>query len=103
MVDKLAAFSVPPAGAITGIAGANKAGGTQAAGQSFAALVDQFRDESISVAKASEKRAFEAVAQKADVLDVVTAVTNAEMTLETVMSLRDRVITAYKEIIKTPI
>lgn len=57
----------------------------------------------MNVAKASEKNALEAVAKKADVVDVVTAVTNAELTLETVLNLRDRVISAYREIIKTPI
>ena len=47
--------------------------------------------------------AFEAVAKKADVVDVVTAVANAELTLETVMNIRDRVMSAYQEIIKTPV
>lgn len=103
MVDKLAAFAVPPAGAITGLGGANQAGGTRATGESFAALVDQFREDSLNVTKQSEKQAMQAVAKKADLVDVVTAVANAEMTLETVMSLRDRMIAAYNEIIKTPI
>lgn len=103
MVEKLAAFAVPPAGSFTGLAGANKAGGTQPTGQSFASLIDQFQDDSMKVAKNSEKMAFEAVAKKADVVDVVTAVANAELTLQTVMNIRDRVMSAYQEIIKTPI
>ena len=57
----------------------------------------------MKVAKNSEKMAFEAVAKKADVVDVVTAVANAELTLNTVMNIRDRVMSAYQEIIKTPI
>jgi flagellar hook-basal body complex protein FliE len=42
-------------------------------------------------------------AGKAELVDVVTAVANAETTLETVISLRDRVITAYQEIMRMPI
>ena len=42
-------------------------------------------------------------AGKAELVDIVTAVANAETTLETVISLRDRVITAYQEIMRMPI
>ncbi len=38
-----------------------------------------------------------------DVVDVVTAVTNAEVTLETAIAVRDRIIQAYQSIIRMPI
>ena len=41
--------------------------------------------------------------REAELVDIVTAVSNAEVTLETVMAVRDRVIAAYQEIIKMPI
>jgi flagellar hook-basal body complex protein FliE len=34
---------------------------------------------------------------------VVTAVTNAELTLETVVAVRDRVVQAYQDILRMPI
>jgi flagellar hook-basal body complex protein FliE len=37
------------------------------------------------------------------VTDVVTAVTNAEVALDTVVAVRDRVISAYQEIMRMPI
>jgi len=44
-----------------------------------------------------------AVAGNADLVDVVTAVSNAEMVLESVTAVRDRVISAYQEIMRMPI
>ena len=43
------------------------------------------------------------VAGKADLTDVVTAVSEAETALNTVVAIRDRVISAYQDIIKMPI
>ncbi|KZL21338.1 Flagellar hook-basal body complex protein FliE [Pseudovibrio axinellae] len=40
---------------------------------------------------------------KANVVDVVTAVAETELALETVVSVRDRVISAYEEIMRMPI
>ena len=44
-----------------------------------------------------------AVTGKVELTDVVTAVTNAELTLQTVVAVRDRVIQAYQEIMRMPI
>ena len=44
-----------------------------------------------------------AIAEKADLTDLVTSVTNAELTLQTVVAVRDRMISAYQDIIKMPI
>jgi flagellar hook-basal body complex protein FliE len=43
------------------------------------------------------------VAGKADVNDVVTAVTTAEVTLQTVVAIRDKVISAYQDILRMPV
>ena len=40
---------------------------------------------------------------KGSLIDVVTAVTSAEASLETVMAVRDQVIQAYQEIMRMPI
>jgi flagellar hook-basal body complex protein FliE len=44
-----------------------------------------------------------AVAGKAELTQLVTAVTNAELTLQTVVGVRDRAIQAYQEIMRMPI
>ncbi len=43
------------------------------------------------------------VAGKADVVDVVTAVAETEVALRTLVSVRDRVIATYQEIMRMPI
>jgi flagellar hook-basal body complex protein FliE len=44
-----------------------------------------------------------AVMGKADLTEVITAVTNAELTLQTATSVRDKVVQAYQEILRMPI
>ena len=40
---------------------------------------------------------------KANVIDVVTALAETEMAMETMVTVRDRVISAYEEIMRMPI
>jgi flagellar hook-basal body complex protein FliE len=40
---------------------------------------------------------------KAEMVDVVTAVAEAEVTVQTIVAVRDRVISAYQEILRMPI
>lgn len=51
----------------------------------------------------AEKTATDLVNGKANVVDVVTAVAETEVALETMVSVRDRVISAYEEIMRMPI
>ena len=51
----------------------------------------------------TEMQGIKSLNKSTDVVDVVTAVTNAEVTLETAMAVRDRMIAAYQEIIRMPI
>ena len=53
--------------------------------------------------RASDATAMQAVAGRADVVDVVTAVAESELALETLVSVRDKVIAAYEEIMRMPI
>ena len=101
MIDK--------AGLIPGVGGIGKATSTAAgaAGSAgatgFADLVKEASDGILKAGHGSEVQALKAAAKDAEIVDVVTAVANAEVTLETVMTVRDRVISAYQEIMKMPI
>lgn len=53
--------------------------------------------------KSTDKIATQAVTGKADMVDVVTAVAESELALETLVTVRDRVISAYEEIMRMPI
>lgn len=72
-------------------------------GPSFLELVGSSLKSSAAAGYNSEAIATRALAGKADVTDVVTAVANAELALNTVVAVRDRVISAYQDIIKMPI
>lgn len=72
-------------------------------GDGFADLVKQAAQSTIAGLKQGEAATLQAVAGKADISQVVTAVTNAEVTLQTAVAVRDRVIQAYLDIIRMPI
>ena len=68
----------------------------------FADLVKSAIDEAVRIGERSEKLTIQGINERADVSKVVTAVAEAEVTLQTVVSVRDKVIEAYKEIIRMP-
>jgi flagellar hook-basal body complex protein FliE len=78
-------------------------GDASGASQSFAKLVQSSLGDMAKATAASEAQALKAVTGKADITEIVAAVSNAEMALETVVAVRDRVISAYQDIIKMPI
>ncbi|MGE3302779.1 MAG: flagellar hook-basal body complex protein FliE [Hyphomonadaceae bacterium] len=69
----------------------------------FGALVKNALADAQSSTKAAEHQSYLAAAGKADIVDVVTAISAAESTLETVVAVRDQVIQAYQEILRMPI
>ncbi|MBF0356464.1 MAG: flagellar hook-basal body complex protein FliE [Alphaproteobacteria bacterium] len=71
--------------------------------QDFAGLVKNAAQSSIDTMKTGERMSMMAIAGQADLTEVVTAVSAAEVTLQTVMAVRDKVITAYNEIMRMPI
>lgn len=82
----------------TGITGGNDDGGV-----SFSSFLKDKAAESIDTLRASETMSAKAITGDAELTQVVEAVTAAEITLQTVVSLRDRMISAYQEIMRMPI
>ena len=72
-------------------------------GGGFADLLKQAADGAVGALKQGEAASLKAVTGKADISEVVTAVTNAEVALQTVTAVRDRVIQAYQDILRMPI
>lgn len=77
--------------------------GAAGSAPSFSDMIKDSISDAIDTTKASEKISIGAVTGKADVVDLVTAVNDAEMTLQTVVAVRDRVVQAYQEIMRMPI
>lgn len=82
---------------------AESADAGSATGTDFASVLKDAAKMAIGTAKSAEQSSLAAVAGKADIREVVAAVANAEMTLETVVNVRDKVIGAYQEILRMPI
>ncbi len=70
---------------------------------SFSDFLKDKVSDTIETLKAGEKMQAQAITGEADLADVVQAVTSAELSLQTVVAVRDRMINAYQEIMRMPI
>jgi flagellar hook-basal body complex protein FliE len=70
---------------------------------SFGALMKAGVESVIETQEKSEAVSAAAVTGKADITDVVKAVNEAELTLQTMVAVRDRIISAYQDIMRMPI
>ncbi len=81
-----------------------KAEGPAGAGDnSFANMVTDSLKSAVQTGREAEELSLKQISGDADLKDVVTAVANAEHTLETVVAVRDKVLSAYQEILRMPI
>jgi len=69
----------------------------------FADMVKGALQGAINVQKTGEAISMAAITDRADMNQVVTAVAAAEATLQAVTSIRDKIIDAYKEILRMPV
>jgi flagellar hook-basal body complex protein FliE len=83
-----------------GLGGAPKASGD---GDQFADLVKGAIREAVKIGQRAEKASVAGINDRADLNMVVTTVAEAEVTLQTVVAVRDKVIDAYREIMRMPI
>lgn len=102
MVDKIA----NPAAAANAYANMAKLAGTGGdnqvtKGPSFGDVMKTAISDSIGTMKAGEKMSARAVTGEASLPEVVQAVNAAELTLQTVVAVRDRLISAYQELMRT--
>jgi flagellar hook-basal body complex protein FliE len=87
------------------VSAANPAVNAPAANQSadFSASLSQALDGALSLGKTADTQAAQAITGTANLTDVVTAVSRAELALQTTVAIRDRVLQAYQDIVKMPI
>lgn len=69
----------------------------------FGNMVSEAVTEFTALGEATEAKQVDLLQGKANIVDVVTAVAETEVALETMVSMRDRVISAYEEIMRMPI
>ena len=85
----------------TNIAGGLNNG--QEAGPNFGSILKDVIDAVSAAAQRSDAQAQAVAAGKANMVDVVTAVAETETAFQTLVSVRDKVIAAYEDVLKMPI
>ncbi|MCA9052164.1 MAG: flagellar hook-basal body complex protein FliE [Planctomycetaceae bacterium] len=95
--DSVGATAVPFTGSVGGLSAPT------GDGSSFSDLVRSTVDDVVKTTQHAESVSKLAMANKAELHELVTAISAAEVTVQTVVAVRDRMITAYQDIIKMPI
>jgi len=89
------------------IAAAGEQGGVPAIGgvapPTFEKTLTDALHSAVGTMRVGETASAQGATGQGDLVGVVNAVTAAELTLETVVAIRDRVISAYQDIMKMPI
>lgn len=96
-------MAVPVSQAINAYANAGKAMATSqeaTGGESFGKLLQNTASGLVDDLKKGEQMSMQAVTGKADLNEVTAAVNNAQVALQAVIAVRDRVISAYQDVIK---
>lgn len=76
--------------------------GVSRTGGEFSDLVKSALMQAKQIGQRGEEQSIKGITDRTDLNKVVTAVAEAELTLQTVVSIRDKVIDAYKEILRMP-
>jgi flagellar hook-basal body complex protein FliE len=72
-------------------------------GPDFAAALADAMQGIVEQGRIADAKAIDLVNGQGSVVDVVTAISQTEMAMETMVAVRDRVISAYEEIMRMPI
>ena len=70
---------------------------------SFGAMIGETVNKIVESGQLADERVVSQAVGKVDVVDVVTAVAETEVAIQTLVSIRDRVISAYQDILRMPI
>jgi flagellar hook-basal body complex protein FliE len=100
IASAVAAYTNAAKSAGAGIASIDGGG---VAGGGFGDMLKQAINSSIGTIKEGETQSMKALSGKSDIGTVVAAVSNAQLTLQTVTAVRDRVISAYQSIMQMAI
>ena len=102
-------MSIPlaPAGAAAAYRAADAlpSAATQAGsgGAGFGAALNRAMEQAVEVGREADTASTRALTGQGSVTDVVLAVGRAELTLQTAVAVRDRVVAAYQDVMRMPI
>jgi flagellar hook-basal body complex protein FliE len=90
-------------GAGLGVGGGLGGLGGPTGGTSFGGMVESMVSETAGSLRNAETQSVRQIGGKGDLIDVATAIGAAETALDTVVAVRDRVVSAYSEIMRMQI
>lgn len=99
----ITALAASKAYAATGATPLSLGGVGQAKKMDFGDMLKSAMTDTVQASRQAEHKIAQQAAGKAELIDVVTAISSAEASLETVISIRDQVISAYQEIMRMTI
>jgi flagellar hook-basal body complex protein FliE len=73
------------------------------AGEGFGGLVQRALAQGVEIGRSAEASATAAMLGQGSVTDAVLAISRAEVALQTAVTVRDRVVAAYQDIMRMPI
>jgi len=88
---------------IARLAGLGGASSAEAVRPSFGDMVGSGLRSLVDAGRKADSASQNFLVGKADVVDVVTAVADVEVAFDSLVAIRDRVISAYEEIMRMPI
>lgn len=103
MVDKIINPAIAANAYSKTLNGADAPGVATPQKESFGDVLKNAAIKSIQTLRAGEAASARAVSGEATLPEVVQAITASEMTLQTVVAVRDRLVGAYQEIMRMPV
>jgi flagellar hook-basal body complex protein FliE len=108
MVTKIADAAAAYAKNATGLGqGLGPVGGSPArdggASGAFTEMLDRSLDNAVKVGRDSDKASLQSLTGESPLNNIVLSTTNAELVLQTVVSIRDRIVGSMQEIMRMPI
>ena len=102
-IPAVAAAAYRAAAQTAALRGSNGIAPAATPGGNFSDFLSGAVKDSINTIQAGEKAAQAQVTGSGNIVDVVNAVNSAELTLDTVVAVRDKVVAAYQSIMNMPI
>ena len=84
-----------------GISGTGATGGTTASG--FGEMLGRAMQGAVDAGHAADTQSMQAISGGGNITDVVTAVSKAELALQSTVAIRDRVVQAYQDVMRMAI
>ena len=94
-------ITVSPAGA-AGAYARTEAGGASV-GSGFGDVLQRALGSAVAAGHDADAQSAKAISGGGNITDVVTAMSRAELALQSAVAIRDRVVTAYQDVMRMPI